>query len=700
MHPTTSETLTLLVEITRSLHDERPLAVRLQTLFTLLRTTADYRDARLTCWGQAYSAQEQFFSSEDRAIPWDDALMMRIAQNSQAEQRGPDSRGIVYFGAPVRWVDQTWGVFEIRFDDYFPTHVQELALAIIPQLAAAIANEQHRQQHASIIIHSNASVIADPHLSEPQALLLTALGRQLDAPLNLNSLLPLLLRWALDTTRAEAGAICLVDHRHGELVTQVYEGYFVTPDLQNHGRPRWSWNVGLAGQVARSGRAMLVRDITQDPSTRVSGTGIRAELASPISEGGQTLAVLVLDSPRPAAFGESELAFVTALCDRAAQPLRRALVYQESLENSTQLEQVFTGLPTGLALLDVNGYVLRANPSWGQIWGLPIQESRTPFHVPLDLIDALLPRLNEPMHITEFCARGQQSLDEEHTTAIRLKNPTQELRVLSLPSRDSQGVLTGRLWVVSDVTREREVDRLKDEFVSIVSHELRTPLTSILGYTELLLAREFDPADRRQFVQTVYDQATHLSVLVEDLLGISRLDAGKVKLNRWVVAPRQIITELTNQLNAQIERHRVVIRMGESLPPVYIDRDKVKQILFNLLTNAIKYSPEGGEIELRVHDADKGKDLPPDHPRGRWIVISVRDQGIGISREDLERIWKRFYRVDNTNTRRIGGTGLGLSITRSLVELHGGRIWAESKLGEGSVFTFTLPFATDAIVRE
>jgi signal transduction histidine kinase len=275
---------------------------------------------------------------------------------------------------------------------------------------------------------------------------------------------------------------------------------------------------------------------------------------------------------------------------------------------------------------------------------------------------------------------------------LHLNNPPQELQVVSVPTRDSLERLTGRLWMVSDITREREVERLKSEFVSVVSHELRTPLTSIMGYTELLLARSFAPDEQKQFVQTVYDQASHLHKLVEDLLSLSRLDSGNLKLNRWKVSIQQIITELTTQLG-ELAHHSMLIELeGDPLPPVYIDRDKVKQVLFNLLTNAIKYSPAGGDIKLHVQEI-AAADLPPDHPPGRWIRISVHDRGIGIAPEELPRIWDRFYRVDNTNTRRIGGTGLGLSIARALVELHGGGIDVQSEPGQGSVFWFTLPLA-------
>lgn len=705
-------TLALLDEATRLLRDARPMSLRMHDLFQLLRAVLPYRDGRLTCWlqsAQPGTLRQQFYTPERCPYPWDDGLTRQVALDghvvcrngmplpSAGEQARLPALTITYLGAPIWWGGRLWGVLELRSDDPagMPAIAQELISALLPLLAVAIAQEGMAQEQPA----ASPEELVLAHSGQRSEPLLIALSQELEGPLTLHKLLALLLRWSLDSTGAEAGAICLVDHERGELVMQVYEGYpleALAVDIHGMPRQRWSWELGLAGRAARSGRTLLVRDITREPDLHPLAGNLRAELAAPLTVDGRVLAVLVLDSPRSTAFGEAELAFVKDLCLRAAQPLRRAISYQEAVETSTQLGQVFAGLPTGLALLDTNGRVLRANPAWDQTWGLKPQVNGASFHVPLDLIDALLPRLPDPLRITEFCADGQRNPDKVLMNTVRLNNPTQELQVLSVPTRDSLGQITGRLWAVSDVTREREVDRLKNEFVSIVSHELRTPLTSILGYTELLLARDFAPDDQRQFIKTVYDQATHLSQLVEDLLGVSRLDAGKVKLNRWVVALRQVIAELTNQLNAQLDRHRLLIRLADPLPPVYVDRDKVKQIFFNLLTNAIKYSPQGGEIELVVQEASQ---LPPDHPAGRWLLVSVRDQGIGIAPEDLPRIWERFYRVDNTNTRRIGGTGLGLSITRALVELHGGRIWAESVLNKGSVFSFTLPVATEMARR-
>jgi signal transduction histidine kinase len=280
-----------------------------------------------------------------------------------------------------------------------------------------------------------------------------------------------------------------------------------------------------------------------------------------------------------------------------------------------------------------------------------------------------------------------------------MQGPWQELRLLLMPVRDTLGLQSGFLLAVNDVTREREVDRLKSEFVSVVSHELRTPLTSILGYTELLLAREFAPVERREFIQTVHKEADHLANLVEDLLNVSRLDAGKIKLERWVMALPKLVRELVAQMNAEldVERHRLLLDVPESLPPIYADRDRVRQILSNLLSNAIKYSPEGGEVVLHASVLHRPPASAPQLPPEPALLISVRDQGIGIPPHELSRIFERFYRVDNSNTRRIGGTGLGLAITRALVELHGGRIWVESTPGEGSTFYVTLPLATEML---
>jgi signal transduction histidine kinase len=707
--PTTQPALPLLSAIARLLSSDRSFAARMHDLFVLLREAVAFNDGRLVCWlqsAQSPSIREQFYTPDGWPEHWNDDLTRQVAQRGtpvrlaiplrvllNGETLGLPAE-VTYFGVPVMWDGRLWGVLELRAAgaEALDEAEQAFVAALLPLLAAAIAVEGGAGEVQTMPQRPG-------ELTGQQEQIIAALRSELEAPLSLNELLALLLRWALDSTGAEAGAISLVDHERGEVVLQVYEGYgrdpFASSEIYGEPRRRWSWDVGIAGKVARTGRSILVRDVTREPDYQPGSPDIRAELAVPIAIDGRALAVMVLDSPRAAAFGEGEVAFAQALCTVAPQSLRRALRYQELLESSTQLSQVITSMPIGLALLDIQGRILRHNPAWPSIWGVEPLDGDLPFHLPWDLVPLILARLTDPMTLTDFCANGQSNPIDIQTTTIRLRDPHQELDVLSVPTRDSLGQLTGRLWVVSDVTREREADRLKSEFISIVSHELRTPLTSILGYTELLLARDFAPTEQREFVKTVYNEANHLSQIVEDLLGISRLEAGTVKLNQWVVSMRQLIGEMTAQLSHHLStRHRMVIHIPNQLPPAYVDRDKVKQIMFNLLINAAKYSPRGGEIALSIEEA---AELPAEHPPGRFLLVTVRDQGIGIAPEDLPRIWERFYRVDNTNTRRIGGTGLGLSITRALVELHGGRIWVESIAGKGSAFSFTLPVVADII---
>ncbi len=688
--PASTRMLALLAQATRLLNNEQAFAVRMDELLAMLQSVLRCQHVRLICWFQ--SAQPGAQREQYCTLPapaWDDTLMRHTALAGTLHRRVLANGDEVYLGVPIRWSERLWGMLECRAAPATRLQAveQEFVQALSPQLAVAIAREGVLRRQPAL--HAPVAAATLLPLATP-SVPAVALAAQPTSELDLCHLLHRLLHDAQHHTRAEYGAVCRVDAARGELILVAQHGYDLGGVVSPSPEQRVSWNMGLAGRVAQSGRATLLRDVAPDTLLFPVASPIRAELAVPVVAQGQVLAVLVLDSPRSLAFGEDELARANHLCEQYAPVLWRALDDQVVRDQAAQLQQIYTSsLPIGLALLDLHGRVLRSNSAWATCWGLDAEHAATLQYVPLDLVAALLPRLHDPSALERLCVQDQRNPADMQIITIRLHDPPQEVQITSVPTRDAAQEIVGRLWAVQDMARERELDRLKHEFVSVVSHELRTPLTSILGYAELLLARSFKPEDQRQFVQTVYDQADHLARLVDDLLNLSRLDAGTLKLNRWMVPLRQVITELVTQVGS-LERHRIVIRVNDVLPPVYIDRDKVKQIIFNLITNAIKYSPDGGEIELEVQEPTA---LPADHPPGRWLVVRVRDQGIGIAPEDLPRIWERFYRVDNTNTRRIGGTGLGLSIARALVELHGGRIWVESEVGRGSIFTFTLPVA-------
>ncbi|TAK21916.1 MAG: hypothetical protein EPO26_13125 [Chloroflexota bacterium] len=234
----------------------------------------------------------------------------------------------------------------------------------------------------------------------------------------------------------------------------------------------------------------------------------------------------------------------------------------------------------------------------------------------------------------------------------------------------------------------QELNRLKDEFVAQVSHELRGPLVPISGYSELLAMGQADPEQTARYGEAIRESASRLNRLVEDLLDLGRIESGRYHLERAAVDLRDLIERVARDSGAVSSRHHVVVDAPSDLPTVDADPDRVTQVVTNLVTNAIRYSPEGGEIRTRLR-RENG-----------FVVTEVIDRGVGIPPEHVERVFEKFYRVENTVTRQVRGTGLGLAICQELVRAHGGKIWVESLVGVGSRFSFTLPVAGQPVPTE
>jgi two-component system phosphate regulon sensor histidine kinase PhoR len=249
--------------------------------------------------------------------------------------------------------------------------------------------------------------------------------------------------------------------------------------------------------------------------------------------------------------------------------------------------------------------------------------------------------------------------------------------------------------VIHDVSQLRKLEQMRAEFVANVSHELRTPLTSIQGYAETLLDGALEDEDNaRQFVLTIQRQAQRLAALISDLLELSKIESGQVQLN---LAPQDLNKLVQNVLNifepdCSEKGLKFTSEIPEDIPEVSADERLLTQVLINLLDNAIKYTEEGAQITVSA----KTLDLE--------IQVDVRDTGIGIREIDIDRIFERFYRVDKSRSRELGesglrskvlrSTGLGLSIVKHIIQQHGGKIWVESQLGQGSTFSFALPKAS------
>jgi signal transduction histidine kinase len=231
-----------------------------------------------------------------------------------------------------------------------------------------------------------------------------------------------------------------------------------------------------------------------------------------------------------------------------------------------------------------------------------------------------------------------------------------------------------------------EANRLKAELISTLAHEMRTPLTSIKGYSTALLLPEasFGPETQHEFLQIIDQECDTLETLIHDLLESSIIDAGFLKLEIQPVVLPRIIQAVAHEMARRTEEHRFLVDSATPFPIVEADPDRITQVLRNLLDNAIKYSPEGGLIIVRAEDS-------PDE-----VIVSVADQGLGIAPEHLHQLFDKFFRARTGLAQHVVGSGLGLPICHAIVESHGGRIWAESVVGQGTTFYFTLPLSRAA----
>jgi PAS domain S-box-containing protein len=247
----------------------------------------------------------------------------------------------------------------------------------------------------------------------------------------------------------------------------------------------------------------------------------------------------------------------------------------------------------------------------------------------------------------------------------------------------------GTVMVLRDITKEAEVDRMKSEFVSIVSHEMRTPMTAIKGYLELILmGTAVDPQTQHSFLQVVKANADRLTDMVDELLDVSRIEAGRIQMRFQSISVRHTFQEVSTLLQKALGNKPVELRLQlpDDLPNVVADPGRLMQIVTNLMSNALKYTLEGHvDVTARV--------------AGDRLQVDISDTGIGMTEEDQAKLFTRFFRASTARASEISGTGLGLSITRSLIEMHGGRIWVKSAVGQGSTFSFTLPILPESLAQ-
>ena len=273
---------------------------------------------------------------------------------------------------------------------------------------------------------------------------------------------------------------------------------------------------------------------------------------------------------------------------------------------------------------------------------------------------------------------------EEKIVAMELQLPGMNRRFLQVNATallDAEQQRQGSIVVFHDLTRIKELENTRQEFVANVSHELRTPLSLIKGFTETLINGARDkPEVALRFLQTIDKHADRLTYLIDDLLTISRLECGQIQLKLQPVSPAAVVARVFEDLASRAQDKKVILVNQVPELAAMADPERIQQVFFNLVDNAIKYGKVGGRVEVSGETDEK-----------KFIQISVHDDGPGIPVEAVQRVFERFYRVDKARTREEGGTGLGLSIVKHIVECHGGKVWVKSPPEQGTTFYFTLP---------
>jgi len=351
---------------------------------------------------------------------------------------------------------------------------------------------------------------------------------------------------------------------------------------------------------------------------------------------------------------------------------------QEVSIEKDYLQTILKGMSEGVLVVDERGRIRMVN-----------EVLRKLFPLPPEVLDKTLLELIRNAELEEAI---REAIRNGKGSAFELTLPsfperTFEVNVAGiLPSSERippEGrSMEGAIAVFHDISRLKELEKVRQDFVANVSHELRTPLTTIKGYAETLLEGALKEDVAFKFTQIIKKHADRLTKIVEDLLMLSRIESKEFHLNQETLPLQDLINDVFDYVREAAEKKKISIDRNEPFPllNIAVDRNYLEQVLINLIDNAIKYTPDAGRIVISAVEKD-----------GNEIEFSVCDNGMGIPKEDLPRIFERFYRVDKGRSQESGGTGLGLSIVKHLVQAHGGRIWVESRLGEGSTFHFTLP---------
>lgn len=511
---------------------------------------------------------------------------------------------------------------------------------------------------------------------------LTSIAAQVNCTQDLDEILAGALQTTLEVIGEESGEIFLVDEETGDLTLYVHEGLsqvFVAEEAV----------VGLGeclcGRAVQTGQIISSADLAAHPArsrTACVREGFQSCIRLPLLARGEVLGLLSIQSRKRHDFAAEDEELLTAIGNQIGIAIANARLIDDANRRRATLDSVMNSLVDGLILVDKRGRIAFANPYALDILGLPALALQGQS---LDtMAREIAGRVSDSEQTLAQLESGINAPPRTPSVEFTLTGPAvRTLQARFFPIQDTSGGSLGLGLLLRDITREKELDQMKSQLLATVSHELRTPLASIKGFATTLLRQDvdWDEESRREFLCIIDEESDRLSELIGNLLDMSRIEAGTLRVEPEPIDLRPVLRETAAEFQMVTHAHQIQVQLPPALPAVMADPRRARQIVRNLVENAIKYSPDGGLITISAR-------VSRDH-----MQTSITDQGIGLEPEQLSSIFERFYQVDNASTRKVGGSGLGLSICRAIVEAHNGEIWVESTPGLGSTFHFTLPLA-------
>ena len=503
------------------------------------------------------------------------------------------------------------------------------------------------------------------------------ISRALTSQLSLSEVLKLILRSATEMLDGQAGLIALSEE--GSFAVRASYGirpallHFFAPlltdipreDPQSFAIPELERKMGLVAQAA--------------------GLGLHHVIALPMTIGQELVGVIYIFVARGGAFGPNEVQLLQSFANQAAIAVQNARLYEAVSTEKRRLDAILRHSADGILILSADLAVESVNLSLSRMIGPEPFEAEGLHHD--DIVQWVR---REPGADLNEALAGGWPFDELSSLYVegdlrRGDGSGLSVGITYAPLFDTRGRLTNIIANVRDITKFRAAEEAKSTFISVISHELKTPVSLIKGYASTLRREDasWDEKIVRDGLKVVEEEADRLAELIENLLDATRLQSGRLALQFEPVQLDELVGRLVERFKTQTDKHTFEVIFPKKFPVIQGDSRRLTQVLSNLLNNAIKYSPDGGPITVR------GEVLP------ETVRVSVSDQGIEVPQNELEMVFERFYRVDNALSRETQGAGLGLYIVRSIIEAHGGQIWAESAHDKGTTFIFTIPISQD-----